>query len=466
MRATRRDVIAGAMSVTVLGTAEAVIGQKGHPRRRPNFVFILADDLGAFDLSCYGREDYQTPQIDSLARRGMRFELGYANSSSCAPTRVGLISGRYQNRLLAGSGEGGGYTRGKIGYSGDLPSLPGLFKAAGYRTGLVGKWGIGELPDYGPRKSGYDEFFGLMGGGIDYWSHDFLDPLTPGPRRPDLYELETPVEVDGYATDLFSDRACDFIRRNAHQPFMLSLHYTAPHWPWQTRVERGSLRKTDMHYEGGSPKIYRDMVLAMDHGIGRVLETLRKQRLEHDTVVIFTSDNGGERFSKMWPLRGGKGDLWEGGTRVPLIVSWPGRISAGTVSRQVAVSMDFLPTMAALAGIATDPSYPPDGIDFSPQLFGAPPVDRTIFWMTPGERLAALSHPWKYLRNDTLEYLYNLDEDPTEHANFKARDTAIFADLKARTSAWSAQMNKTLPAVPRAIVDQAEALETPRLPGK
>lgn len=465
MRATRRDVVAGALSAAAMTAAGATSGQ-AKPRTRPNFVFILADDLGAFDLSCYGREDYQTRHIDSLARSGMRFELGYASSSSCAPTRVGLISGRYQNRLLAGSGEGGGYTRGKIGYSGDLPSLPAMFKAAGYRTGLVGKWGIGELPDFGPRKSGYDEFFGLMGGGIDYWSHDFLDPLTPGPRRPDLYENETPVEVDGYATDLFSDRACDFIRRNAKQPFMLSLHYTAPHWPWQTRDGRGSPRMTDMHYEGGSPKIYRDMVLAMDQGIGRVLDTLRKHRLDRDTVVIFTSDNGGERFSKMWPLRGGKGDLWEGGTRVPLIVSWPGRIGANKVTRQIAVSMDFLPTMAALAGIATDPAYPPDGIDLSPQLFGARRVERMLFWATPGDRLAALSYPWKYLRNGALEYLYNLDEDPTEHANFKNRDPAVFADLKAQSSAWLAKMQKPLPAVPRAIVDQAEALETPRIPGK
>ena len=291
MSASRRDVIAGAVSIAALAPAARGLAQGARPRRRPNIVFILADDLGAFDLSCYGREDYRTQHIDRLAQSGMKFTRGYANSSSCAPTRVGLISGRYQNRLLAGSGEGGGYTRGKIGYSPDLPSLPRLFKAAGYRTGLVGKWGIGELPDYGPRKSGYDEFFGLMGGGIDYWSHDFLDPVAPGPRKPDLFENETPVAVEGYATDLFSDRACDFIRRNAAQPFLLSLHYNAPHWPWQTRNDRGTPRLTDMHYEGGSPRIYRDMVMAMDQGIGRVLDTLRQLHLERDTLVVFTSDN-------------------------------------------------------------------------------------------------------------------------------------------------------------------------------
>jgi arylsulfatase A-like enzyme len=223
---------------------------------------------------------------------------------------------------------------------------------------------------------------------------------------------------------------------------------------------------TDMHYEGGSPNVFRDIVLATDQGVGRVLDTLSKHRLDRDTVVIFTSDNGGERFSKMRPLRGGKGELWEGGSRVQLIVNWPGRIRAGTVSRQVAVSMDFLPTMAALAGIATDPSYPPDGVDLSPQFFGGPPVDHTIFWMTPGERLAALSYPWKYLRNGALEYLYNLDEDPTEHANFKSRNPALLADPKARTLAWSEGMQKAMPAVPRTLVDQAEALETPKLPGR
>ena len=173
---------------------------------------------------------------------------------------------------------------------------------------------------------------------------------------------------------------------------------------------------------------------------------------------------GGERFSKMWPLRGGKGDLWEGGIRVPLIVSWPGRIAPRSVTPQVALSMDFLPTMAALAGLAVDRDSPPDGIDLSPQLFGAPPRQRTVFWMTPGDRLAALCHPWKYLKNGPFEYLYNLDEDESEHANFKQRNPAVFADLKAQAAGWSVEMHKAMPAVPRALVDQAEALDPLKIP--
>ncbi len=452
---SRRTLLGSAL---LAAAAVSTDGVAATPKRKPNFLFIMADDLGAFDLSCYGRTDYQTPHIDSLANDGMKFNLAYANSSSCAPTRVGLISGQYQNRLLVGTGFGGGYPSDKIGYPGHLPSLPNTLKRGGYKTGLIGKWDIGELPTYSPNKSGYDEFFGLMGGGFDYWAHDMMLVEDPDKRKPDLYENETPVEVEGYATDLFTDRACAFIERNAAQPFLLSLHYTAPHWPWQTRDDHGQPRISDFHYDGGSPQIYKEMMLALDQGVGRLLDTLRRLKLSNDTIIIFTSDNGGERFSKMWPLRGEKGDLWEGGTRVPLIVRWPGRIKPGSVSEQTAMSMDFLPTMAAIAGVATDPSMPPDGIDLSPQWLGAPPVGRTLFWKTPGDLLSAVAHPWKYLRRGKYEYLYNLAEDPTEHANYKLKNPAMFAKLKGEAEAWSAQMLDNLPSPPPDFFQTMEAL--------
>ncbi|MEZ5654381.1 MAG: sulfatase-like hydrolase/transferase [Sphingobium sp.] len=422
--------------------------------------------MGAFDLSCYGRPDYKTPNIDSLAKNGMKFNFGYANSSTCAPTRTALISGRYQSRFLVGTGMGGGYPSDKIGYPSDLPSLASMVKAAGYRTGLIGKWDLGELPTFSPNKSGYDEFFGLMSGGFDYWTHDLQSFTDPKKRNPDLYENENLVEVDGYATDIFSDRACDFIERNANTPFLLSLHYTAPHWPWQTRTDRGQPRLTDFHYDGGSPALYRDMVLAMDEGIGRVLQSLRKHHLTNDTVVIFTSDNGGELFSKMWPLRGEKGDLWEGGTRVPLIASWPGHIKPGTQTDQVTMSMDFLPTIAALAGVATSKSAPPDGIDLSPQLFGAEPTDRTVFWQTPGDMISALAYPWKYVRVGEYEYLFNIAEDPTENANYKVRNADMFAKLKSEAEAWSAQMLDSMRLdYPPSLINKLKALDPLKIPG-
>jgi arylsulfatase A-like enzyme len=458
----RRTVIAGgATSMLALSMPAAA---RKRPRRQPNVVFIMADDMGAFDLSCYGRTDYQTPHVDSIAKHGMQFSLAYANSSTCAPTRAALISGRYQNRFTIGTGFGGGYPSDKIGYSSDLPSLPATFKTAGYRTALIGKWDLGELPTFSPNKSGYDEFFGIMGGGADYWTHDVggFSPSTP--RRPDLYENERLVDVEGYATDLFSDRACDFIRKNGSSPFFLSLHYTAPHFPWQTRNDRGGKRINDFHYDGGTPAIYREMVLAMDQGIGKVLDTLRKLKLEDDTIVVFTSDNGGERFSKMWPLRGEKGDLWEGGVRVPLIVSWPGHIRAGTASDQVAMSMDFLPTLAGLAGVAMDKAAQPDGIDLSPQLLGAPSVSRTVFWKTPADMLSTLAYPWKYVRIDRLEYLFNLEQDPTENHNYKRSDPQTFADLQQKAQTWSSAMLANLPMPPAQIFQPLKALDPVNLP--
>lgn len=459
-RAVSRRTLLGSALAAGVGSLPA---NAASTSRKPNFVYILADDMGAFDLSCYGRTDYETPHLDSLARDGLKFRFGYANSSTCAPTRTALISGRYQNRFVVGSGEGGGYPSNTIGYSGDWPSLPRTLKQVGYRTALVGKWGLGELPTFSPNKCGYDEFFGVMGGAADYWTHDGQNPIMPAERVQTLYENETPAQVEGYATDIFTDRACDFIARNADQPFFLSLHYTAPHWPWQTRTDRGQPRASDLHFDGGSPAIYAEIVRAMDDGVGRVLRTLRRHRLERDTIVAFSSDNGGERFSMMWPLRGEKGQLWEGGTRVPLLVRWPGHIRRGGETDQVAMSMDMLPTFAALADAATDPLSPPDGIDLSEQLLGAPPVSRTVFWKTPNEMLSALNYPWKYLRLGAREFLFNLQDDPTEHANLKNREPDIFNRLQNEAATWSAQMLPTLPGVPPGVVQSLEALDPPTL---
>lgn len=455
---TRRAAVASAIAAGALGS-----GQAAAENRKPNIVFILADDLGAFDLSCYGRSDYRTPNIDSLARDGMKFVRGYANSSSCAPTRTALISGRYQNRFPIGSGEGGGYPSETIGYSSDWPSLPSTLKRAGYRTALIGKWGLGELPTFSPNKSGYDEFFGLMGGSFDYWTHDAQVQLT-NERRADLYENESPIQAEGYATDLFTDRACRFIEDNVDRPFLLSLHYNAPHWPWQTRSDRGQPRLTDFHAEGGSPAIYAEIMQALDEGVGRVLRTLQRQGLARDTIVIFTSDNDGERFSQMWPLRGEKGDLWEGGVRVPLLARWPGRIPRRRESDQVAISMDFLPTLATLAGVDVDASAPSDGLDLSAQLFGAASRPRTLFWKTPHDQLSALAYPWKFLRQGAREHLYNLDEDPSERANLKLRAPDTFARLRQQAETWSAEMLPTLPGLPRGIEQTLEALDTPAPP--
>lgn len=457
---SRRDLLSSGTAIAGTAIFGSTVGAANPAPRKPNIVFIMADDMGAFDLSCYGREDYTTPNIDRLASEGLKFNLAYANSSSCTPTRVALISGRYQNRVPIGTAEGGGAPGPELGYEADWPSFPRMLKAAGYKTGLVGKWNLGDPPRFSPLKSGYDEFLGFLNGMIDYWTHETSGgPGQPG-AKPDLYEGESLVSREGYSTDLFTDRACDFIRRNAAHPFLLSLHYNAPHSPWQSRTDRGIPREGFFHYDGGSPSIYADMVKAMDDGVGRVLDTLSRLGLDRDTLVIFTSDNGGERFSKMWPLRGTKGSLWEGGVRVPLLARWPGRIAQGSQTNQVTISMDWLPTLVALAGAKTDPTAPPDGIDIAPQLFGAAPVSRTLFWMT-GEDRSALTYPWKYLYQNGREYLYDLSLDQTEHANLKRKEPETFARLKEMSETWAKQMLPPLMEKPPKDSEPMEALDPP-----
>lgn len=430
----------------LLGAGAALAGASMLPARagaatsrKPNVVFVMADDLGAFDLSCYGRPDYRTPRIDSLAADGLKFDFGYSSSATCTPTRVGLISGRYPNRVPVGTVAGGGSTSETVGYYPEWPSIARMMRDAGYRTGLVGKWNLGPLPKFSPLKNGYDEFFGFSGGAIDYWTHDIGFPFAPGRRSADFYENDTEVDVEGYSTDLFTTRACDFIARHCERPFFLSLHYSAPHWPWQTRGDRASGRLFDVHYDGGSMRAFAEMTAAMDEGVGRVLDALENHELAADTIVIFTSDNGGERFSYMWPLRGQKGTLLEGGVRVPLLVRWPGHIAPGTTTGQVALSMDWLPTLAAIAGGRTDPAMPPDGSDLSAALLGGPAVGRTAFWKTPAA-LSALAFPWKYLREGEREHLFNLAEEVSENANYKLRHPGIFAGLKEAATEWEAAM--------------------------
>ena len=297
----------------------------------PNFIFILADDLGYADLGCYGGRDAAfgpvSPRLDEMATTGLRFTNGYANSAVCSPTRFALMTGRYQYRLRGAAEEPLTRRSGKnpelIGLPPEHPTLPSLLRAAGYRTGLMGKWHLGYPPNFGPLKSGYDEFFGPISGAVDYHSHLSFD------GRHDLWDGDAPANAQGYLTDLISERACGFIARHARQPFFMSVHYTAPHWPWETRDDTAESRRIGSsihHVDGGSLPVYQRMIHHMDEGIGRILQTLHEQGIDDNTLVIFTSDNGGERFADTWPFTGKKMDLLEGGLRVPLIARWPAQI--------------------------------------------------------------------------------------------------------------------------------------------
>jgi arylsulfatase A-like enzyme len=440
---SRRRLLRAAGAAAALAAAPSLARA---PRARPpGILFIMADDLGFADLSCYGRRDYQTPVFDRLATEGLLLTQAYASSPVCSPTRVALITGRYPQRLAVGLPEP--IRTAQLDPVGLAPGdglLPRILKAAGYRTALVGKWHMGWPPANGPLACGYDRFFGIAAGASDYFSH--REHEADDADRPGLYEGDSLVRRPGYLTELLADRAVEEVRSaaQADRPLFLSLHFTAPHWPWEgpgdAAVSAGirNLR----HEDGGSLEVYASMVRAMDAAIGRVLAELDRQQLGEDTIVIFTSDNGGERFSDTWPLRGGKGELLEGGIRVPALVRWPGRIAAGLRSPQVMATIDWLPTLAAAAGAALDPASPPDGENLLPVFTGqAPPRPRRLFWRFARSNQAAVRDgDLKYLRMGGEEHCYNVALDPRERADLKGREPAAFARLKSDFENWNAAM--------------------------
>ena len=417
--------------------------------RRPNIVFIVADDLGFADLGCYGGRAEVSPVLDGLAANGLRLTQGYANSPVCSPTRFALMTARWQYRLRGAAEEPiRSASRGSatLGLPPEHPTLPSLLKAAGYRTALAGKWHLGYPPAFSPLRSGYDEFFGPMSGGVDYFSHcDFAGAH-------DLWQGEAEHREDGYLTDLISRRAVDFVERIAAPgaaPFFLSVHYTAPHWPWETRDDAAlaaEVKDNIFHLHGGSIDTYRRMIAHMDEGIGWILDALAAHGVAEQALVVFTSDNGGERFSDNWPLVGGKMDLTEGGIRVPWIARWPARIAAGGTSAQLCMTMDWSATMLAAAGVAADPRYPLDGVSLLPVLDRpAHAFERPLYWRMNHRGQRALRRgAWKYLRVDGHDYLFDLAADERERANRAPREPERVAALRADWEAW----NATMPPIP------------------
>ena len=419
---------------------------------KPNIVFIMADDLGYADVSCYGQRDYTTPNVDRLAIEGLRFTQGYANSAVCSATRTALATGRYQYRLPVGLEEPiNASSPRNIGLPPSHPTLPSLLKKAGYSTALVGKWHLGFLPDFSPLKSGYDQFFGIFGGAADYFNHG-ADALRTGAESSQLHEQEVPIERHGYMTNLLGDRAVQTVEgfAKSKEPFLLSLHFTAPHWPWEGPDDEAESKRIRniFHRDGGTQKTYAIMVQSLDVNIGRVLQALDASGLAGNTIVVFTSDNGGERFSKTWPFSGMKTELLEGGIRVPTIVRWPGRIAAGSVSEQVTITMDWVPTLLAAAGTVPDAAYPSDGDDLGPIMTGrAAPHSRRLYWRyKAGSQRAIRDGDWKYLRIAGNEFLFDVVKDPRERGNLKDRQKDVFDRLKTDWETWNDTM---LPERPR-----------------
>jgi len=442
---TRRQAlaIAAAAPAALVSNAQTASAQ-------PNIVFIMADDLGYADLSCYGRPDFTTPNLDRLASGGLRFTQAYANSAVCSATRTALITGRYQYRLPIGLEEplAGNRTE-VVGLPPDHPTLPSLLKKAGYGTTLIGKWHLGSLPKYGPLKSGYDHFWGFRGGSLDYFSHR---TGGGGTGVEDLWDDDAKVHEVGYLTDLLGNRAVSVIQQyaQARRPFLLSLHFNAPHWPWEGPTDEAeSKRVRDLFdFDGGSQKTYAAMVTRLDFQVGRVLDQLARSGLAGNTIVIFTSDNGGERFADTWPFTGKKTELLEGGLRIPAIIRWPGHIQPGRTSDQVAISMDWMPTLLAAAGTRPDPAYPPDGMNLLPMLTeNAAPVPRKLFWRYKANAQEAVREgDVKWLKINENTFLFNVVDDPLERANLKDRMPDVYRRLVNEYENWNATMLPLDPA--------------------
>lgn len=438
---SRREMLATAGGAAVSLVAGPAFARRGEAPPRPNIIFIMADDLGYADLGCYGARSIKTPNLDRLAAQGLRLTDGYSNSPVCSATRTGLVTGRYQYRFRCGLEEPIGLIN--FGLPPETPTLPSRMRQQGYTTSLVGKWHIGSLPEYSPLKNGYDRFFGIQEGGADYFTHrlTFGSATSTG-----LVEGATPIERHGYLTDLLGAKAIEEVELAVRQnrPIMLSLHFTAPHWPWEgPEDERLSRHITNpQHPDGGSLATYARMVESMDENVGRLLSALERLGTADNTIVIFTSDNGGERFSDTWPFIGAKTELLEGGIRVPLIIRWPARIPAGTTSSQPMISMDFAPTLLAAAGAGPELLRGFDGENLLDVLTAkAQPRERTLFWRyKAGNQAAVRDGDWKYLRILNREWLFNLAQDQRERANLSKREPQRFAELKTKYDAWDATM--------------------------
>jgi arylsulfatase A-like enzyme len=436
-----RIVIGAALCAAIAVVHPLASAQKG-TTQRPNIVLIMTDDVGYGDLGSYGAPDVKTPNIDRLARDGVRLTDFYANGATCTPTRTGLISGRYQQRFGLEQPLGArGAEDAERGLSPTGRSLPQLLKNNGYATALIGKWHLGWKSEFSPIAHGFDSFFGFKSGYIDYYQH------TAGgnaPLKADLFENDRSVEAPGYMTDLITDRSLRFIEQNAGRPFFIDVSYNAAHWPYQRPDEPSTARDGGRHLgpfdEPTSTRAdYVAMLERADQGIGRILGALDKSGVRENTIVIFTNDNGGEWLSRNTPLFHHKGSVWEGGIRVPTIIRWPGRIRAGRVSGQVGITMDLTVSILAATGTSVPPEARLEGIDLLPVLEGrAPAIDRTLFWRVtgPAAQQAVRSGEWKLLIDGGRPMLFNLRTDVGERNNLIGQRSDIARRLRPLLAAW------------------------------
>lgn len=400
--------------------------------RRPNIVILLADDLGFGETSAFGSKDISTPHIDSMARNGARFTNGYVSCPVCSPTRAGLMTGRYQQRFGHEFNPGPAEAADpKFGLPLDQVTVANRLKDAGYATGAFGKWHLGYKPEHHPLRRGFDEFYGFLAGAHSYLSAtaDATNPILRG---------TAPVKEINYTTEEFAREAVSFIDRNAAKPFLLYLPFNAVHNPMHSlpKYEERAASIADPNR-----RTFAAMMIAMDDAIGQVLGALRKNGLEENTLVFFLGDNGGptpQTTSGNGPLRGFKGQAYEGGIRVPFIAQWKGRIPAGKEFHHPVIALDIHPTAVAAAGGSNAGL---DGVNLLPFLegrqTGAP--HEALYWRF-GEQRAIRKGDWKLDLMEAEPQLFNLARDIGEKNNLAAAEPAKLRELQSDWNRWDAQL--------------------------
>lgn len=441
---------------------------------KPNLILIVSDDQG-FDLGCFGKKEFVTPNLDRMAEEGLRATNFYVTASVCTPSRSGLLTGRYPQRN--GTYEmirndmvnyGHRYTPTEYAVSPEMTlgldprekTLGDLLRPAGYRTAVIGKWDMGQARRFLPLQRGFDEFLGHGNNGIDYYTHERYG-------MPSLFEgnLRTEQYRGRYVTEIFRDAAISFIRENRDRPFFLYLPFNAPHSA--SNLEKDSMQVPPeylkKYYPDADPSKpstrYAGMITAMDEAIGRIFETLKQLDLDRNTLVIFFADNGRTGASVDGvKLRGGKGSGFEGGLRVPMIARWPGRIPAGQTTDSILSSLEILPTFASVTAASLPEDVKMDGYDMMEVLQGRGQSPRSeIFWDWPSSYQAARVGRYKWVSatprdrrglEPSKEFLFDLDADPQERNDLSATHPEKLAAVKARFKHWESEMQMAEPRGP------------------
>lgn len=420
---------------TILLSTLLAMNIYGQKNTLPNVVILMADDLGYGDLGYTGCPDIKTPNIDKFTRQGVTFTNYYTSGAVCTPTRTALMTARYQARFR--DMEGAFYVETtNIGLPRNEETIARAAQRKGYATGIVGKWHIGELPYMQPQNQGFDSFYGFLGGNIDYFRHCKKN------QEPDLYSNGKPVKSGMYMTDLITQKSKEFIaeQHQNNKPFFLYVAYNAPHWPYQGPDDE-ACKADGSNWMKGTRGHMVKMIERMDDSVGEIISQLKELGVADNTLIIFTSDNGGDRLARNAPFSGKKGKLREGGIHVPLTMVWPGKIIAESKNQVPAITMDLSQTI--LETIKADFKAQSDGLS----LFGTDNLrkQRSLFWRNGYiHEKAARKGNWKYLREKKkgkyVEQLFDLSKDKAEKNNIRKQYPEKFDELKKAFSQWAEEM--------------------------